>query len=442
MHPVRYAKSGDVSIAYQCFGDGPTNLVIVPGWVSNIEWQWEDPGYAHFLRRLGAFSRVLTFDKRGTGLSDRLREDELPGLETRMDDLRAVMDDAGLERATLLGFSEGGSMSVLFAATYPERTTGLLLCGAFARFTRSDDYPWAATLEQHRAAMALYREKWGAPIGLKTFCPSLASDERFRSWWATFLRLGASPAAAIALYRMNVEIDVRQTLSSVSVPTRVLHRSGDLLIPIENGRYLAEHIPGARLVELPGEDHFFWAGDAESVLREIESFLTGIEPARQAQRTLATVLFVDIVQSTEKAAEMGDRSWRVLLQSYYALAEREIQRQGGLKIDTAGDGILASFDGPARAVRCALALRDGTQRLGVEVRAGLHTGECELLADKLSGIAVHIGARVAGLAAPGEILVSSTVRDLVAGSGLHFRDRGKHELRGVPEPWDLFAVLA
>lgn len=441
MHPVRYAKSGDVSVAYQCFGDGPTNLVIAPGWVSNIEWQWEDPGFAHFLRSLGAFSRVLTFDKRGTGLSDRIREDELPGLETRMDDLRAVMDAAGMERAAFLGFSEGGSMSILFAATYPERTLGLVLCGAFARFTRTDDYPWAASREEHESAMALYREQWGEPLGLKTFCPSLADDPKFRSWWATQLRLGASPSAALALYRMNTEIDVRQTLGSVSVPTLVLHRTGDRLVPVENGRYLAGHIPGATLVELPGEDHFFWAGDTESVVREIESFLTGMEPVLETQRMLATVLFVDIVGSTEKAAEMGDRRWRVLLESYYALADRELERRRGVNIDTAGDGLLAAFDGPARAIRCALALKDGVRRLGIEVRAGLHTGECERLADKVSGIAVHIGARVAGEAAPGQVLVSSTVRDLVAGSGIEFRECGERTLRGVPEPWALFEVV-
>jgi len=439
---TRYARSGDLSIAYQCFGEGPVDLVVVPGWISNVEWQWEEPGNAHFLRRLGSFARVVSFDKRGTGLSDRVREDELPGLDERMDDLRAVMDDAGTERAVLMGISEGGSLAVLFAATYPERTTGLLLCGSFARFTRTPDYPWVASSEDHEAAMANYAARWGEPIGMRTFCPTMAENESYRSWWASLLRQGASPGAALALYRMNLGIDVRPILPSVSVPTLVIHRKGDRLIPVENGRYLAEQISGARLAELEGDDHFLEVGDSEAVLTKIEQFVTGMESPTHAERVLTTVLFVDMVDSTRRAVAMGDRRWRALLESYHAVVRREIERHRGVELDAAGDGFLASFDGPTRAVRCALVVRDAVRRLGIDVRAGAHTGECERLANKLGGVAVHIGARIAGLAGAGEVLVSGTVRDLVTGSGIAFSDRGETDLRGVSGRWRLFSADA
>lgn len=434
---TRYARSGEVSIAYQVVGSGPIDLVMVPGWVSNIDVFWEEPALARLLTRLASFSRLIIFDKRGTGLSDRVSD--LPSLEVRMDDLRAVMDAVGSQRAALFGFSEGGAMCVLFAATYPGRASALILGGAYARRTTTSDYSWGPTPEQLLAFVAEIEDDWGGAADIELRSPSLAQDERYRQWWARLLRSSASPAAAARLMRMNMEIDVRHVLPAVRVPTLVLHSIHDAVIPIGAGRFLAEHIPGAKLVELRG-DHVPWGGDRELIADEIEDFLTGARHSAESDRVLATVLFTDIVGATEFAARVGDRNWHDLLDSHHALVRRELERFRGREIDTAGDGFLASFDGPARAVRCACAISEGVRALGIEIRAGLHTGECELMGAKLGGIAVHTGARVAAVARAGEVLVSSTVKDLVAGSGLMFQDRGLQSLRGVPGEWRLFAV--
>jgi len=435
---TRYAKSGDVSIAYQLLGKGPPDLVLVPGWVSNIDVFWEEPTLARFLTRLASFSRLILFDKRGTGLSDRVAD--MPSLEVRMDDVRAVMDVVGSEFAALFGYSEGGTMCALFAATHPSRTSALIMSGAFARRTWAPDYPWGRTEEQQQAFLDQVEREWGGPVGIDVRAPSMAQDERFRQWWARFLRASASPAAAAMLVRMNAEIDIRQLLPAIQVPTLILHSVNDRVIDMGVARYMAARIPRSKLVELHGTDHLPWGDDSDAILDEIEEFLTGVRRSAEHDRVLATVLFTDIVGATEKAASLGDRRWGDLLDNHHALVRRELARFRGREIDTAGDGFLATFDGPARAVRCACAISDSVQSLGIEVRAGLHTGECEIMGDKLGGISVHIGARVAALARPGEVLVSATVKDLVAGSALSFQDRGIQSLKGVPGDWRLFAV--
>lgn len=435
---TRYAKSGDVHIAYQVIGEGPRDLVLVPGWVSNVEVFWEELSLARFLRRLASFSRLILFDKRGTGLSDRVSD--LPTLETRMDDVRAVMDTVGSERAALLGYSEGGPMCALFAATYPTRTSALIMIGSYARRTWAPDYPWGPTAEEHQTFFETCQREWGGPVGLEARAPSIAHDERFRQWWARLLRMGASPGANLTLLRMNTEMDVRHVLPAIRVPTLILHSVGDRALDVQGSRYMAQRIPGAKYVELPGIDHLPWLSDADAILEEVEEFLTGVRHGPEPDRVLATVMFTDIVGATERAAALGDRRWRDLLDAHHAVVRRELVRFRGREIDTAGDGFLATFDGPARAIRCACVIRDATRQLGLEIRAGLHTGECEVIGDRVSGIAVHIGARVAASAAPSEVLVSSTVKDLVAGSGLRFADRGAQVLKGVPGQWLLFAV--
>lgn len=437
---TKYARSGEVHIAYQVVGDGPLDLVLVPGWISHIEHQWEDPAHARFLERLASFSRLITFDKRGTGLSDRVADSALPTLEQRMDDVRAVMDAVGCSRAALVGVSEGGPMSALFAATYPERTVALVMYGTYAKRIRDADYPWAPSREEHAAVLATYLQSWGTAVRLEVYAPSVAGDERWRQWWARHQRLAASPGAGVALARMNIEIDIRDVLPTISVPTLILHRTDDRLARVEGARYIAAKIPGAKYIEQPGNDHLPWLGDADALVAEIQEFLTGVRPEAEVDRVLATVLFTDIVGSTERAAALGDARWRDLLTSFHELVRRETTRFRGRIIDTAGDGVLASFDGPARAIRCASAIREGATALGIKVRSGLHTGECEKAGDKFAGIAVHIGARVAATAEPGETLVTSTVKDLVAGSGLRFADRGAHALKGVAGNWHLFAV--
>jgi pimeloyl-ACP methyl ester carboxylesterase len=436
---TRYAKSADVHIAYQVIGDGPLDIVVVPGWVSHLEYQWEDPWGARFFQRLASFARLIRFDKRGTGLSDRVSE--MPTLEQRMDDVRAVMDAVGSERAALFGYSEGGPMSILFAAAYPQRTTALALYGSYARFAWAPDYPIGRSEEQLRASLETLERGWGGPVGIEYFAASAAKDERVQQWWATWLRLGASPGAAMALIQLAHEIDVRHVLPAIRVPTLILHRTADPCVSIDHSRYMTERVPGARLIELPGIDHIPWVGDQDSILDEVEEFLTGGRQHGPVDRVLATVLFTDVVESTAMAVELGDRRWRDLLQNYYTLVRREVGRARGREIDTAGDGLFASFDGPARAIRCASAIVSAVRPLGIAVRAGLHTGECEVIGEKIGGIAVHIGARVAAMAGPGEVLVSHTVRDLVAGSGIRFQDRGTHVLRGVPGAWALFAVV-
>jgi pimeloyl-ACP methyl ester carboxylesterase len=435
---TQYADSGGVSIAYQVLGEGPRDLVFVPGWASNIEVYWEEPGLARFLTRLSSFTRLILFDKRGTGLSDRIAD--MPTLEVRMDDVRAVMDAVGSERAALFGVSEGGTMSALFSATYPQRTTALIMDGSFPRRTKAADYPFGLTEEEMRVWIARMRREWGGPVGLAERAPSMVGDERFSQWWGRNLRMSASPSGIAALIAMNAEIDIRHILPAIRVPTLVLHSPRDLAIEFGASRYMAERIPGARLVELPGPDHLPWLSDADVVLGEIEEFLTGVRHAVEPDRVLATVLFTDIVGATEKAAALGDRRWRDLLERHNELVRRELARFRGREIKTAGDGFFAAFDGPARAVRCACAVTREMQSLGLEVRAGLHTGECEIMGDDMGGIAVHIGARIAALAAPGEVLASSTVKDLVAGSGLRFRDYGVAALKGLEGEWKLYAA--
>ena len=440
---TQYARSGDVNIAYQVVGDGPIDLVLTWGWLSHIEVSWEDPDIADFLTRLAAFSRLILFDKRGTGMSDRVTESQLPPLEQRMDDVRAVMDAAGSSRAALLGISEGGTLSILFAATYPDRTSALVLYGSWATWLKEDGYPWAPTLEQHDAAMALMRaQDPSKPFNLERFAPSKLNDEDFKKRLARYGRLAATPGAALAFYRMNIHMDVRDILPSVHVPTLVLHRAGDRMVYPQNGRYIADHISGARYVVLPGDDHLAWVGDREALVGEIEEFLTGTRHAPETDRVLATVLFSDIVGSTAKAAELGDKDWKALLGRHDSSVRRQLQRYRGREVKTLGDSFLVTFDGPARAVRCAEGIIQDLEALGLEVRAGIHTGEIEVIGDDIGGIAVHIASRIGAIAAAGEVVVSSTVKDLSVGSGIVFEDRGIHALKGIPDRWQLYAARA
>jgi pimeloyl-ACP methyl ester carboxylesterase len=444
---VRYAKSGDVSIAYAVIGDGPIDIVFVSGWIlSNLDVAWEGSA-ADLYEDLGSLGRVILFDKRGTGLSDRA--DGIPGLETRADDIRAVMDAVGTSRAAVVGVSEGGPMSMVFAATYPERVAALALYGTLATWHRADDYPWGTPVEElHRSIAAMDgvrgTERWMDET-LRLLAPSTADDEKLKRWWRRWIRTSASPGATRALSLMNSEIDVRSVLSSIAVPTVVLHRRDDLDVVAEEGRYLADRIPGAEYVDLDGADHGWWVNSAQ-IVAEIRRFFEQIrargewDVVAEPDRVLATILFTDIVGSTAKLAELGDRRWRELLQQHHAVVRRQLVRFGGKELDTAGDGFFASFDGPARAIRCAVSITNAVQGIGLDVRAGLHTGECEVIEGKVGGIAVHIGSRVASRAAPGEVLVSSTVKDLVAGSGIGFTDRGVAELAGVPGEWRLYAV--
>ena len=435
---TRYAKNGDVSSAYQVVGDGPLDLIYAPPWIGNMEFLWEWPSYARFLTRLASFSRLILFDKRGTGSSDRAAK--LPILEEQMDDIGVVMDAVGSQRAALLGASEGGSQCTLFAATYPERTRALILYGTVATNVWSPQAPWAPTDEIFETYIGIIEREWGGPVGLPLFAPSMVGDKRYEDWWARLLRLAASPADAIAILRMVREIDIRHVLPNIRVPTLVIQRAGDRAVNVENGRYLARTIPGAKYVELPGSDHSFWTEDSDAIFDEIQEFLTGVRPTPDPDRVLATVLFTDIVGSTEQASELGDSRWKELLQRYYGLARTELDRFRGREVKTTGDGLLATFDGPARGIRCACAITSAAAEIGVQTRAGLHTGECEIMGEDIGGIAVHIGARVAAQAGSGEVLVSSTVKDLVAGSGLRFENRGSRALKGVPEEWRLYAV--
>jgi pimeloyl-ACP methyl ester carboxylesterase len=435
---TRYAKSGDLNIAYQVVGDGPLDLIYVPGWISNVELMWEEPAHAHVLERLARFSRLILFDKRGTGLSDPVALDRLPTLEERMDDVRVVLDAVGCEKAALFGFSEGGLMSILFAASYPERLSALALYGVFAKRIWSPDYPWAPTPEARQREIEELERNWGQTMDLDQLAPS--EDEAFKQRLATYFRRSASPGAAVALMRMNTQIDVRDLLPVIQVPTLVLHRKDDIDVKVEEGRWIAERIPGARFVELSGDAHTLWAGDTDSIVDEIERHFTGTTQGPDPDRVLATVLFTDLVGSTGHATKLGDRRWRNLLERHHAVVRRELERYHGRELDIAGDGFFATFDGPARAIRCARAIEYGLGELGLDVRAGVHTGECEILGGKVAGVAVHTGARVAGEAQAGEVLVSSTVKDLVVGSGISFEDRGEHELKGVGA-WRLYSVV-
>jgi class 3 adenylate cyclase len=436
---TQYTKSGDVSVAYQVVGQGELDLVMVGGFATHLELGWDNPGLAHFYERLAAFSRLILFDKRGTGMSDPVPN--VPTLEERMDDVRAVMDAVGSERAALFGMSEGAPMSILFSATYPERTSALVLYGAMARTTEDVDYPFAPPAEAIRqASNELIAPYWGDGSTLEIFAPSIQDDPRAREGAARFQRYAASPSMVGQIFEMFLDIDVRSALPTVSAPTLVIHRRGDRVVNWRAGEWLASQIKGAKYLELPGIDHLPWVGDSDKVLDEAEEFLTGVRRAGEPDRLLATVMFTDIVGSTVRAVEMGDRRWREMLDAHHGVVRRELDRFRGREIKTIGDGFLAIFDGPARAIRCAQAITNAVRGVGLEVRVGLHTGECETMGTDVGGIAVHIAARVAALAQAGEVLVSSTVKDLVAGSGIKFVDKGTHTLKGIPDEWRLLAV--
>jgi class 3 adenylate cyclase len=444
---VRYAKSGDVSIAYQVVGEGSFDIVYVPGSFSNVELSWTNPRIAAFYRRLASIGRLILFDKRGTGLSDRVAD--IPSLETRMDDVRAVMDAVGSERAAIFGISEGGPMTLLFAATYPDRAWAAVIYGGFVRGTWSPEFPYEPTVAEYDQSIATIPQSWASREQvvrtMQWLVPSAAEDEEEIAWWERYIRHSVSPGAAVALTRMRADIDVSAVLPAIPIPTLIVHREADQGSDVRAGRYMAEKIPGARYVELPGVDHAPWYGGSDAILDAIDDFLIeaweDAEHESEPDRILATILFTDVVDSTAKAVELGDRAWRELLTRHNERVRRQLVRFRGREVDSAGDGFFASgFDGPARAIRCACAIVDSVRELGLDVRAGLHTGECELVDGKIAGIAVNIGARVAGQAGPGEVLVSSTVKDLVAGSGLGFRDRGSHELKGIPGEWRLYAV--
>jgi class 3 adenylate cyclase len=443
---IRFAKSGDVHIAYQVIGDGPVDLVWIHDWISNLELQWEEQLQARFLQQLASFSRLLLFDKRGSGLSDRTVGLDLFTFDVRIDDIRSVMEAAGSEQAVLFGYGDdGGPLAAFFAAAYPERTRGLILYEARAKMLRAPDYPWGYEPTGPSVWAAERESFWGtdayARRWLRELAPSVANDDKVLRRYSRLLRQSASPGTEELFERVTGTFDIRDLLKTIHIPTLVLHRTDDQDNPVEAGRDLADRIPGARFVELPGFDSYPWAGDQEPLLAEVQAFVTGSRPAESSDRVLATVLFTDIVDSTRRAAELGDARWKELLGRHHEVVRAELQRYRGREVDIAGDGFLATFDGPARAVRCARAIKDAVARLGLDIRAGLHTGECETIAGKVGGIAVHIGARIGSIAAPSEILVSRTVRDLVAGSGLAFEDAGDHELKGVPESWRLYRVL-
>ena len=431
---TQYAKSGEVYVAYQVFGSGPFDLVFVPGWTSNLDLWWDNPLTSNWLKGLGRFSRVIMFDKRGTGLSDRSVGP--PGMEQRIDDIRAVMDAAGSQRAAVLGISEGGSLAALFAATHPDRCQALVLHGAFAKFTS-----WFPTQSDLDAFFAYVREKWGSGGNMVKFSPSRKDDQTYRQWWARRERASASPSTAIALMQMNSEIDISAILPSVRVPTLIIHRRHDPVIEINGGRELAALIPNSQFFESQGIDHTPWTGDdVDLIAQRIEEFLTGSRPPARFDRVLATVLFTDIVASTERAQSLGDTRWKALLNAHNEVVRRELTQFRGKEIKSLGDGFLATFDGPARAVHCALSIIEAVRALGIEVRAGVHTGEIELEESDIGGIGVHIAARVVGHAAAGECLVSRTLKDLVVGANLRFADRGSQYLKGLAEPMNLFAV--
>jgi len=439
MAPVaRYAKSGDVHIAYVVEGDGALDMVWVPTWISQCEHLFTEPSLAAIGKRLGRFARVIGFDRRGAGLSDPMIG--APTLEEQMDDVLAVMDAAGSERAAIFGTLEGGPLAALFAATYPERVTSLLLYATFARASWAPDYDWTWKKRERDERMDQAAERWGEGLIAAGVAPSRANDPDFVEWAARMERLAASPSTIRRIFHLIGEFDVRHVLPSIRVPTLVLHRRDDTSIDVRHGRYLASHIPEARYVELEGSDNLFSVGDVDSFLGEVEEFLTGSRYEGEPDRMLATVLFTDICDSTRRAADLGDSAWRQLLERHDGVVRHALERHRGREVKRTGDGFLATFDGPARGLRCAASIADGVRSLGIEVRAGLHTGEVEVMNGDIGGLAVHIGARVMGAAAPGEVLVSSTVKDLVVGSGIDFVERGSHELKGVPGEWRLFAV--
>jgi pimeloyl-ACP methyl ester carboxylesterase/class 3 adenylate cyclase len=440
---TRYSRSADgVHIAYQVLGNADLDIIVSPGFVSHLEHSWEDPSMARFFRRLASFSRLIVFDKRGTGMSDRTPDDRPGLLEDRVRDIASLMDTVGSERAAIMGLSETGAVALLFAATHPERTSAAVVYGSFAGLgDKGPIYPWAPNPAQ-AAELEDIEQHWGrGTMFLEEFAPSRVGDKRYEDWFAKLERLSVSPGAAVALVRMLLEMDVRDILPAIRVPTLVLHKRDDKVVPIDEGRDIAEHVPGAKFVELPGADHWPWIGHEEAV-EEIQEFLTGVRDSPEPDRAVVTVMFVDIVDSTKRAAELGDRRWTDLLESFYAVVRRDLDRYGGRNVDTAGDGFFAIFDGPVRAIRCATALTVAVASLGLDIRTGIHTGECERIGDDVRGLGVVIGARVGALAGPAEILVSRTVQDLVVGSGLVFEDAGEHELKGVPDRWRLYRVVA
>lgn len=437
---TRYAHSGKLSIAYQVIGNGPIDLVVVPGWISNIEVFWEDPHVARFFEKLATFSRLILFDKRGTGLSDR--SIEAATLEERMDDMRAVLDAIGSERAALLGYSEGGTMCILFAATYPDRTAALITIGSYARRLRAPNYPYFTNREEASKAVEAAAADWGGPVWIGIRIPSVANDPIIRQWWARFLRMSASASAAAALQRMNLEIDVRHVLASIRAPTLILHAKDDRAVPVGASRQMADHIPNAKLVETESGDHLPFYEKPDELIHHIQDFLTGSSTPAISESRVATLMFTDIVGSTEMAVAKGNLRFADLLEVHHAAVRSELARYRGEEVNTAGDGFLASFDGPARAIKCAEAIVKSLAALGIVCRIGLHTGECEIRQGQLQGIALHIAARVAGLAPPDGVLVSQTVKDLVAGSGIRFADAGLQTLKGLPEDWRLYKVIS
>ncbi len=438
---TRYAKNKEgQSVAYQAFGDGPPDIVFIPDWVTNLEIMWEEPTLARFLDRMASFGRLICFDKRGTGVSDPVPLGAVPTWEEWMDDVGTVLDAVGSERAAVFGHGDGGQMALLFAATHPNRTSALVLADAYARRRRAPDYPCGVPPEVAEQFMEMILTSWGNGEATVRGAPSLAKNPSFVEWRGRYERLSMSPGQFKSIYPLTYELDFRPVLETIRVPALVLHRVGNPYVVLDNGRYLAEHIEGAELIEVPGEDHFFHAGDIEALLGPVREFLTGTKEIPVDDRILATVLFTDIVGATEHAARLGDRIWADLLERHHATVRQLLERFRGREIDTAGDGFFATFDGPARGVRCGLAIRDAVKLLGIEIRAGLHTGECELIGEKVGGIAVHIGARVMNTAQAGDVWVSRTVKDLVAGSGLEFTSRGSHELKGVAGEWELFAA--
>jgi class 3 adenylate cyclase len=437
---VKYAKTGEFNIAYQVVGDGPVDLLLLPGWVTHLELQWDVAPIARFLERLAGFSRLIQFDKRGTGLSDRVSPSELPTLEQRMDEVRAVMDAVGSERAVLFGTIGGGAMSGLFAATFPERALGLILYGTFARL-EPDTGLLARLAPTQEAAIERVEREWGTEgVCVSFWAPSIVTDEETKQAYLRLARSSVSPGAARVLMQMGYALDWEEFLPTIHVPTLVLHRRDDLVVPVHQARRLAELIPGAKFVELAGSDHLMWAGDQESMLREVEAFVASIGPRPRDDRMLMTILLTDIVESTETATRLGDKRWRALLDDHHRVVREQLERFRGHEVETAGDSFLATFDGPARAIECAQAIVESASSIGITLRAGLHTGEAEVTDDGLRGIAVHVAARAMALAEPGEILATSTSKELVAGSGIAFRDRGAFELKGLPGEHRLFAV--
>ena len=435
---TRYVRIGDVSIAYQVIGNGPLDLVHIPSWITNVEENWNDPGYARFLRRLASFSRLIVFDKRGTGLSDRIISTAT--LEERIEDVHAVMEAVGSDNAALFGSTEGSAMCALFAATFPERTRALVMYGAYARRLRSITYPWGPTeAERERFHEQIARE-WGGPVAVELLARGAMHDERFCRWWAGYLRRSASPGAAMSLARMNVGIDIRDILPTIRVPTLVLHRTDDPLCPVEGARYIVDRIPGARLVEVPGSSHMPFVGDTDALLDPVQEFLTGTSPVAELDRVLTTIMVIDVVDSTSRASVLGDQRWRPVLDGFRQVVRQELARFRGEERNMTGDGFVATFDGPGRAVHCASAIVRAVRALGLEVRVGVHTGECTLSGPDLDGVAVHIAARASAMAGASEVFVTSTVKDLVAGSIIGFNDRGRHTLRGIPGIWALFSI--